>query len=91
MLAYERESDDSLVLGAAVPLAWVEADDGVAVEMLRTRYGPLSFSMRSAAEGIEVRIKDGITVPPGGIVVVDPRDRRETIIRELPARLLLTR
>jgi hypothetical protein len=92
MLAYERESDDSLVLGAAVPLAWVEADDGVAVEMLRTRYGPLSFSMRSAAEGgIEVRVQNGIAIPPGGIVVVDPRDRRETIIRELPARLLLTR
>jgi hypothetical protein len=91
MFAFERESDESLVLGAALPLEWIEAEDGIGVEMLRTRYGTLNYSMRKAREaGIEVRIEEGLTIPPGGIVIVDPRNRRETIVRTLPARLLFT-
>ncbi|HEX7707670.1 MAG TPA: discoidin domain-containing protein [Thermoanaerobaculia bacterium] len=91
MFAYERESDESLVLGAALPLEWIEAEDGVGVAMLRTRYGALNYSMRTSEDAaIEVRIEEGLTIPPGGIVVVDPRNRRETIVRTLPARLLFT-
>ncbi len=66
MLAYERESDQSLVLAAAVPREWVEADDGVGVERLRTRYGPLTYSMSAEGDGVVVRIRDELTVSPGG-------------------------
>ncbi len=72
MLAYEREADHALVIGAGVPMAWVSEAPGVSVRALRTRYGELSFAMRAAGPGIEVRIGDGVRLPRGGIVVSPP-------------------
>ena len=66
MLAYERESDDALVLGAGIPSSWL--DHGVRVRGLRTIYGPLNFSARRDGKRIVVNIS-GVRVPRGGIVV----------------------
>ncbi|MBW3670635.1 MAG: hypothetical protein KY432_03055, partial [Acidobacteria bacterium] len=87
IFAYER--DDALVIAAAVPLDWTLTNEGVGVEMLRTRHGPLTWSMRRDGDSIIVRIAEGIEIPPGGIVVVSPFDRSETVIRKLPAELRL--
>jgi len=87
MLAYERESDDALVLGAGIPASWL--DDGVRVRGLRTIYGPLSFSARRSGKRIVVHIS-GIRVPKGGIVVQLP-GVGERIVRKLPSTLELTR
>jgi hypothetical protein len=84
MFAYERE-DDALVLGAAIPREWAMTPEGVGVEMLRTKYGPLTYTMKRDGDAIVIRIHKGLTVPRGGIVVVSPLDRRETVVRELPA------
>ncbi len=70
--AYEREDDDTLVLGAGVPLAWVEGPDGVRVRDLRTWHGPLSFIMRGTRARTEVRIEAGLELPPGGLIVRPP-------------------
>ena len=91
MFAYEREADESLVLAAAIPREWVEAEDGIGVEMLRTRYGPLTYSMKAEGGEIVVNVADGITIPPGGIVVVSPYDRKESVIRTLPATIRIKR
>lgn len=85
--AYERESDDALVVGAGIPLEW--ASEGVGVEALRTHYGPLSFSMAAEEGAIRVRVEDGIVMPPGGVVVHPPFAEPMTI-RELPASFLLS-
>jgi F5/8 type C domain-containing protein len=83
MLAYERESDQSLVLGAGIPESWLV--QGVHVRDLRTIYGPLDFS----AIGNVVKVS-GVRVPPGGIVLMLPgRERR--VIRNVPATVRLTR
>ncbi|HEV8433769.1 MAG TPA: hypothetical protein VGR95_10185, partial [Thermoanaerobaculia bacterium] len=82
MLAYERESDQSLVLGAGVPEAWLK--DGVSVRNLRTIYGPLTFS----AKGNVVKVS-GVKVPPGGIVLMLP-NRDVKVIRSLPAKVTLS-
>jgi hypothetical protein len=87
MLAYERESDDALVLGAGIPLSWL--DRGVRVRGLRTIYGPLNFSARRSGKGIIVNIS-GIRVPRGGIVLQLP-GVGERVVRKLPATLELTR
>jgi hypothetical protein len=87
MLAYERESDDALVLGAGIPASWL--DRGVRVRGLRTIYGPLSFSARRVGERIVVNIS-GVRVPRGGIVVQMP-GVGERVVRHLPAALELTR
>ena len=71
MLAYERESDASLVLGAGVPSAWLSEAPGVAVRGLRTRFGELDFAMRDLVGRIEVRI-ERVGTPRGGIIVAAP-------------------
>ncbi|HEV7486845.1 MAG TPA: discoidin domain-containing protein [Thermoanaerobaculia bacterium] len=87
MLAYERESDDALVLGAGIPSSWL--DRGVRVRGLRTIYGPLNFSARRDGKRIVVNIS-GVRVPRGGIVLQLP-GVGERIVRKLPAALDFTR
>jgi hypothetical protein len=87
MLAYERESDDALVLGAGIPSSWL--DRGVRVRGLRTIYGPLNFSARRDGKRIVVHIS-GVRVPRGGIVLQLP-GVGERVVRQIPATLDLTR
>jgi hypothetical protein len=72
MLAYERERDDALVVGAGVSEAWVREAPGVSVRDLDTWYGPLSYRMTGEGAGIRVEIDSGPRVPRGGIVVAPP-------------------
>ena len=74
MLAYERESDSAIVLGAGIPMPWVVEEPGVVVKRLPTYHGPLDFSMRSTGDTVRVTIA-GTRVPPGGFVVRSPFDR----------------
>ena len=53
MFAYTRERDDSLVLAAGVPVAWLDGE-GIAVEGLYTPHGRLGYSLRS--DGGELRL-----------------------------------
>jgi len=87
MLAYERESDDALVLGAGIPASWLDA--GLRVRGLRTIDGPLNFSARREGKRIVVHIS-GMRVPRGGIVLQLP-GVGERVVRKLPATLELTR
>src|SRR5439155_7749291 len=72
MLAYPRESDDALVVGAGIREAWVREAPGVTVHHLPTRYGKLDLLMRGTASGLEVRLAGDLRVPPGGIVLAPP-------------------
>jgi len=74
MLAYEREEDDALVVGAGVVRDWVTAAPGVVVKGLHTYYGPLSYSMRSGGDRVRVRLEGLTRRPPGGIVLRSPLD-----------------
>jgi hypothetical protein len=87
MLAYEREEDDALVLGAGIPSSWL--DKGVRVNGLRTIYGPLSFSAQRDGKRIVVTIS-GVRVPKGGIVLMLP-GVGERVVWTLPASMELTR
>jgi hypothetical protein len=72
MLAYERESDSSLVIGAGVKDDWVKQDPGVRVANLSTMYGPLNYDMRAFGNAVTVNLRSGIKVPPGGVVIFNP-------------------
>ncbi|MFN2443303.1 MAG: discoidin domain-containing protein [Thermoanaerobaculia bacterium] len=85
--AYERERDDALVIAAGVPLEW--AKEGVSVDGLHTHYGPLGYTMQPEGDGIRVRIDEGLSIPPGGIVVQPPFGE-QVVIRQLPASFLLS-
>jgi hypothetical protein len=72
MLAFERESDSSLVIGAGVKDEWVRQDPGVRVSNLSTAYGPLNYDMRASGNTVILNLRAGIKLPPGGIVVWSP-------------------
>jgi hypothetical protein len=72
MLAFERESDSTLVIGAGVKEDWVTQDPGVRVSNLNTAYGPLTYDMRANGNTVIVNLRAGIKLPPGGIVVWSP-------------------
>jgi hypothetical protein len=75
MLAYERESDSSLVIGAGVKDDWVKQDPGMRVSNLSTEYGPINYDMRAIGKVVTVNLRVGIKMPPGGIVVYSPLDQ----------------
>ena len=79
LLAYERESDQALVLAAGVPREWIAAPGGVAVRRLPTHWGLLEYSLTAEGDGVRLRVGPGITVPPGGIVFGG------TVIHKVPA------
>ncbi|HKC82033.1 MAG TPA: hypothetical protein VKB91_12620, partial [Gemmatimonadaceae bacterium] len=75
MLAFERESDSSLVIGAGVRDDWVKQDPGVRVANLSTQYGLLNYDMRASGNTVTVNLRAGIRMPPGGIVVWSPLEQ----------------
>jgi hypothetical protein len=76
MLAFERETDRSLIVAAGVPAQWLQSADGVTVNELPTSYGKLTLAMRRAADGIDVEIAltGNVVTPAGGIIIRPPGD-----------------
>lgn len=70
LLAYERESDSTLVVGAGIPLAWARSPDGVIARGVHTWWGTLALTVRTAGKIVRVSV-DGVH-PPGGIMVCAP-------------------
>ena len=80
LLAYERDSDQALVLAAGVPDEWIR--EGVSVKGMPTPWGLLDYSLKAEGDSVRLRVGGGLAVPPGGIVF------RGTVIRSLPADLI---
>jgi hypothetical protein len=71
MIASEREADDSLVLAAGMPCAWI-AGDGFEVRGLPTRHGKLDFRIAmSNPDTIQVSV-DGLREMPAGGLWIEP-------------------
>jgi hypothetical protein len=76
MLAYERESDSALVIGAGIPEAWL-AGGGVSVNGLHTRWGTLGYVLRKNGERLLLTLDpSGLRTPPGGIEFAPPLPER---------------
>jgi hypothetical protein len=75
MLAYERPTDEALVLAAGVSDAWLDAGE-VAVEGLPTWWGSLGYTLLRVGRGaLRFDLAPGLQVPPGGIIVEPPLPR----------------
>jgi len=83
LLAYERDSDQALVLAAGVPAEWIAAPGGVAVRRLPTPWGLLDYSLTKEGDAVRLRVAGGVTVPPGGIAFGD------RVIRKVPAEVIV--
>jgi hypothetical protein len=103
IFVFEREQDESLVLLAGVPEAWVR-DQGVAFENLATPYGSISARVTRAARQFTIIVAGDVKPPRGGICVTCPSEQSiksvtvngqpatitpkgEAIVRELPAKI----
>jgi hypothetical protein len=76
LFAYERESDQSLVLAAGIPEQWLENHAGVGVEHLPTWFGTLNYSLRWVnADTLRLTLSGDLAMPPGKIVVRAPSDK----------------
>lgn len=71
MFAYTREADDSLVLAAGVPAAWLDGE-GIAIDGLRTPNGALGYRLRKTEGQLQLDVKAGMTLPAGGLVLPWP-------------------
>ncbi len=90
MLAYENEADSSLVVGAGVPAKWLEGS-GVLVKGLRTRWGPIDFSLtRTGSETTALLSGPSFRMPRGGILLDLPGGPPEgSRVTALPATVRL--
>jgi hypothetical protein len=68
---YERESDKALVIGAGVPVAWLDGD-GVAVERLSTPYGLLNYRLTRSESGWTFDVRGKLDGLAGGLRLVWP-------------------
>lgn len=66
LLAYERDSDQALVLAAGVLSGWVDQGP-VRVQGLRTAWGALSYALARRNGEVELRVAPGLAQPPGGL------------------------
>jgi hypothetical protein len=70
MFAYERQSDNALVLAAGISSDWFKGP-GFAAKNLRTPYGSLNMSFRQRGKDLVVSL-DGNARPPGGFFLPSP-------------------
>lgn len=83
MFVYERESDESLVLGAGIVDSWLEGNEAekaaVAIEGWPTEYGVVSYGLRPTNAGVEWRIEFKGDVPAGGLVLAWPESTQRVV------------
>jgi hypothetical protein len=76
MFAYERQSDEALVIAAGVAEEWLSDGFPVGVENLATYYGRLTYSLRlEEKDTLRLKLGGGLVVPAGGIMVKPPLPR----------------
>ncbi|MEW6664010.1 MAG: discoidin domain-containing protein [Thermodesulfobacteriota bacterium] len=76
MFAYERGSDESLVLAAGIDVGWLKSDFAVGIRNLPTYYGNLTYSLRlDGKDSLRLTLEGDLNMPPGGIVVIPPLPR----------------
>ena len=80
LFAYERDSDDALVLAAGIPAAWLDGS-GIALKRLRTPYGPLTYSLRKGNGRVLFHVDGGMRLPRGGLVLVWPETNAPGVTR----------
>lgn len=74
LFAYDRYADSALVIAAGLDSTWL-GGTGVRVHRLGTAWGPLSYAARREGSRVAVHLSDGVTIPPGGVVVATPLHR----------------
>ncbi len=75
-IAYERERDSVLVVGAGIPDRWARDARGVEVHGMQTWWGRLDLTIHGDARSVKMEVA-GVS-PPGGVELRVPFGRRAT-------------
>jgi len=89
MFAFERETDQALVIGAGVRAEWLDREGGLVVRRLPTWYGTVNVTMRREPTGsVHVELDGSLTRPARKIVVRPPlaAPLREVLVNGKPTR-----
>ena len=81
MLAYERERDTSLVLGAGIMESWLDGPAGMRVRNLPTYFGNISFSLQRMGDIVEGEVYGDARTPGGGIILKSPLARPVKLLK----------
>ncbi len=63
LFVYEREADNTLVIGAGIPEEWIQAAEGVRVKNLPTYFGTLSYSVKEEKGRIVYDLDGNLELP----------------------------
>jgi hypothetical protein len=69
LLAYERDSDQALVLAAGIPVSWAASGPGVTVRGLHTSFGILDYILTASRGEARLLVSGGLRLPPGGLAI----------------------
>lgn len=69
--AYERSSDQALVLAAGIPAVWLDGQ-GIGIEGLSTPWGLLAYTLARRGDALTLELAAGSAVPPGGLWLAWP-------------------
>ena len=73
LFAYERTSDNSLVVAAGTDRQWLEQAGTIGINDLPTYYGKISYQLSLKESDLMcLNLGGNLTLPPGGIVVQPP-------------------
>jgi len=73
MLAYERTANDSLVLCAGIPEAWLAGGQAIGVRDLPTYFGRLSYALRRDNDAaLRLDLWGNVRMPAGKLVASPP-------------------
>jgi hypothetical protein len=72
MFVYERERDETLVVGAGIPSAWLVDPEGVEVRNLPTYYGSLDVAMHREGSAVIAELSGEFVMPAGKILLKSP-------------------
>lgn len=70
MFAYEREYDNSLIIGAGIKEDWLKSLQGVSIKDLPTYFGKLNYSMLQKDNTVEVKIDSGLKIEK--LIIISP-------------------
>jgi hypothetical protein len=90
MFVYERESDEALVLAAALRDSWVTEENGVTVTDLPTWYGRVSYVVKADGKKARASVSGTLAPPRGKVRFVSPLSSppKKATVNGKPAKVL---
>ena len=73
--AFERETDQALVLAAGIPSSWIANGEEINIKRLPTHFGTINYSLRSHGDNrdkLRLFLSGDLNIPPGKIIVRSP-------------------